>query len=87
MSSPPTTLKRYGSVEYEAMLVAMAHPPNWSVKTMLLRFAEENGCQTVFVVTGAALESFGSCDLWRIYAVTVPGKCVRQRQGPSKYGV
>ena len=82
-----TALKRTGKFAYQAMLVAKALPPNWGRSTLLLRFTEKTGVSTVFIVTGDAIEKFDSCDMWRIYDMELPGKCVKQSEGIKRYGV
>ena len=82
-----TSLRRVGSNEYSAMLVASGKPANWSNETLLLRFVEKNGASTPFFLTGEALQQFKKCEQWCIYDITVPGKCVKTSSGVSKYGV
>ena len=87
MSASATTLRRIGQSSYVGMLLAKASPPGWAKSTLLLRFAEENGINTVFVLTDAACDKFASCEVWRIYAMEVPGKCVKTVDSGRKDGV
>ena len=87
MGEPLTALKRTGVTQYCGMLVASALPKNWNTDTSLMRFVEENGASTTFYFTGGALEQFKLCEQWRIYKMTVPGKCVKTSDGTSKFGV
>ena len=41
----------------------------------------------VFRAIGGAIPQFDQCELWRIYDVEVPGKCVRRAEALRKYGV
>jgi len=83
-----TSLKRVGQSNYNAMLLTIASPPGWSKRTLLLRFTEESGKQTVFVVTGdEAIKGFETCEKGRIYDMVIPGKCVKQSDCTKKYGV
>ena len=82
-----TSLQRFGVTKYCAMCVAKTTPKGWSKPTLLLRFCEQSGANIAFVVTGDALEVMTPCELWRIYDIDVPGKCVKMRGGASKYGV
>ena len=47
-------LKPTGISSYTAMVVAMGKPAKWGEKTLLVRFVEQNGQSTVFVISGAA---------------------------------
>ena len=87
MASPATALKRTGTTQYKAMLAGRAAPVGWSKKTLLLNFVEETGASATFVVTGDALASFEPCELWRVYDMVVPGKCVHVLAGAVKHGV
>ena len=81
-----TTLKRFGKTNYSGMLTAIG-TPHWAEETKLLRFVEKNGCSTVFTITKEALRSFSHMEMWRIYDIEVPGKCVRTCTNQSKTGV
>ena len=70
------------------MLVAIARPEGWKKEQMLMRFEEENGTSTVFVVEDKALASFADCELWRIYDIAVSGRCVRIKSAAEqRFGV
>ena len=69
------------------MLVGKATPPNWARYTLLLRFLDNDGRDTVFVVSEEALHKFGECELWRAYDMVVPGKCVKRGSSEARYGV
>ena len=73
--------------QYCGMLVCRAEPKNWLRDEMLLRFVEESNANTVFVVTGAALEQFRFCEPWGIYEFSVSGFTLKTSQGVKKYGV
>ena len=47
---PPTSLRRIGQTEFVASVVGKARPRKWKLPTLLLRFVEANGAQTVFIV-------------------------------------
>jgi len=82
-----STLKKYGTSTYTGMLVAKDTPSNWSTETLLLRFEEENGINTVFSVTGAAKDLFESCEKRRVYTMDIQGKCVKTSSSQKYYGV
>ena len=86
-SSTGTSLRRVGNTSYNGMLVANVQPEGRPKKQMLMRFEEENGTSTVFIVEGKALESFKDCELWRIYDVAVTGRCVKSSVGEQRFGV
>ena len=69
------------------MLVGKATPPNWARDTLLLRFLDRDGRDTVFVVSDEALHKFGECELWRAYDLVVPGECVKRGSSEARYGV
>ena len=71
-----TTLKRCGKSSYCGMLTSSGKP-NWNEEAMLLRFVEENGCSTLFLVSGAALQQFAELEKERIYDIEIPGACVK----------
>ncbi len=56
-------------------------------EVMLLRFIQGSGASVVFRAIGDAIPQFDQCELWRIYDVEVPGKCVRRAEALRKYGV
>ena len=87
MAATSTSLKRTGTSAYSAIVVAKASPANWGEETLLLRFMEQTGKNTVFVISGAALNDFKSCDVGCTYDMQIPGKCLRQRDSKKKYGV
>ena len=82
-----TSLKRTGTSKYCGMLVSKAQPPNWATNVLLLRFIEENNCNTVFIMSDKARDQFSSCELWRVYEFTVSGSTVKKSSGAHKYGV
>ena len=82
-----TTLKRTRTSTYSATLAAKNEPANWAKPTLLLHFVEQSHASTVFVATDAARHQFLSCEVFRIYLMDVPGKCVRNCSGEQKYGV
>ena len=82
-----TSLKRTGISPYTAMVAAIAKPADWNPETLLIRFVEQNGYSTVFVVSGAALDDFKACEQWRIYDMQIPGKCLRQQASMKRFGV
>ena len=69
------------------MLVGKETPPNRARDTLLLRFLDSDGRDTVFVVSDEALHKFGECELWRAYDMVVPGKCVKRGSSEARYGV
>ena len=69
------------------MLVCNAKPANFAKETLLLRFVEENGTSTAFALTDKAKEQFEPCELWRIYDIELPGACVKQSSGSSRFGI
>ncbi len=79
-------LKRTGSFDYVAMLVAKSKPHGWQPETLLLRFVEQNGASSMFTVTGDGIGSFDACELFRIYEMPLNGRCVRSSKGANKYG-
>ena len=81
-----TTLKRCGKNTYCGMLTSSGKP-NWNEETMLLRFVEENGCSTLFLVSGAALQQFAELEKERIYDIEMPGACVKSCNTQKKYGI
>ena len=85
--SMASQLKRAGSFNYVAMLVAKAKPRGWQRETLLLRFVEQNGVSSMFIVTGDGIYNFDVCELLRIYEMPLTGRCVRSSQGANKYGV
>ena len=80
-------LKPTGISSYTAMVVAMGKPAKWGEKTLLVRFVEQNGQSTVFVISGAALGAFETCEQWCIYDMQVPGKCLKRRDSRKRFGV
>ena len=81
-----STLKRTGISDYSAML-AVRYDTNWESKAILMRFIEENGISTVFVLTGEGANPFQKCEQWRVYDMLIPGKCVKSSASFAKYGV
>ena len=72
------------SGKYSGILVAKGEPAKWSAETLLLRFVEENNADTVFILTGKALEQFRSCETWRAYEFTVNGSAVKKSGGDDE---
>ena len=85
--SMASRLKRAGSFNYVAMLVAKAKPRGWQRETLLLRFVEQNGVSSMFTVAGDGIHNFDVCELLRIYEMPLTDRCVRSSQGANKYGV
>ena len=85
--SRATGIKKYGKSVVSVMVTAKATPKNWSEETNLFRMTEENGINTVFVVTGEALTCFKGCETWKIFDVEILGKCVKMSDGFTKYGI
>ena len=81
-----TSLKRFGKNNYNAMIVGKSSPSGWSEETLFVRFVEQNGTNTMFIITGEALNIFKSCEKWLIYDMEIHGKCVRQCPCQEKYG-
>ena len=81
-----TSLKRWGTNSFQGMLVAQGQP-QWAEKTVLMRFMEREGCSTPFIISKDALKSFVSVEMWRIYDIVVPGKCVKNCNALDKYGI
>ncbi len=81
-----SAIKRTGKSKCTGMLVSKCKP-KWATEVTLLRFVEENCADAVFKATEAAIPQFDQCELWRIYDVEVPGKCVRRVEALKKYGV
>ena len=81
-----SALRRTGTSGYTAMLAAR-YDTNWDSKAILLRFIEENGLSTVFVLTGEGAAPFKKCELGRVYDMLIPGKCVKSSDSLAKYGV
>lgn len=82
-----SSLKRTGSNKYVAMLVAKTLPANWSPRTLLLRFVEQNGASTCFRVSGDAIPSYDALEKWRIYDMTIAGSCVKTADAKHQVGV
>ena len=53
-----STLKRIGVSSYVAMLVAQCKSAKWNDGALLMRFVEQSGIRTAFIVTGAAVTVF-----------------------------
>ena len=70
-----------------AMLTAKEEPHNWANKVLLLRWVEKNGLETVFTVTDKAKDLLQSCELFKIYTLTLAGKCVRSSTSLKTFGV
>ena len=87
MAMASGSLKRVGTNKYTAMLVASGAPPRWSQNTLLRRFVDQAGLSTAFVVTDTAIPLFQSLEMNRVYAMDVPGACVKSSKGSSHYGV
>ena len=72
---------------YEAVLVAQCKPASWNDGALVMRFVEQSGLSTVFIVTGSAVSAFEKLELWRIYEMQVPGKFVRQKNSQLSFGI
>ena len=83
-SSMMSAIKRTGKCT--GMLVSRCRQTR-ATEVMLLRFIQGNGASVVFRAIGAAIPQFDQCELWRIYDVEVPGKCVRRVEALKNYGV
>ena len=68
------------------MIVGMNSPSGWSEEALFVRFVEQNCTNTMFIITGEALDIFKSCEKWIIYDMEIHGKCVRQCPCQEKYG-
>ena len=80
-----TVLKRVGSNEYTGMLLVKMEFPLWKRTTLLARFMEKNGANTLFTCWGDACKQFAAFEIGRIYDLKIAGKCVKTNEG--KYGV
>ena len=69
------------------MLVVKVAPSNWKKETLFMHFVEDNGASTVFTVYDQALQEFSKCELYRIYDMNIPGKCVHQCHGKQQHAV
>ena len=81
-----SSLSRTQKVMFTGMLTA-ATEPNWSEPAYLLRFTEQQGTNTMFVVNKDAIKSFKALEVDRIYTFEVPGRCVKSNQKGVKFGV
>ena len=72
---------------YVAVLVAQCKPANWNDGALLMRFVEQSGISTAFIVSGAAVSVFEKLESWRIYEMQVPGECVRQTNSQQSFGI
>ena len=45
-----SSLKRFGQNAFTGMLVASESPAGWNEETLILRFAEQNGINTFFLL-------------------------------------
>ena len=68
-------------------MLTAATEPNWSYPAYLLRFTEQQGTNTMFVVNKDAIKSFKALEVDRIYTFEVPGRCVKSNQKGVKFGV
>ena len=66
VDSQVTSIKKYRKSVVSVVVTAKAIPKNWSEETNLFRMTEENGINTVFVVTGEALDCFKGCEPWKL---------------------
>jgi hypothetical protein len=82
-----SSLKRTGVSSYIAMVVTKSTPLNWNAETLLIRFVDNSGTSTVFVISGDALPIFKKLEQWRIYELQIPGKCVRQKNSMLTFGI
>ena len=81
-----SALKRTGTSAYSATLAAR-YDTNWDSKAILMRFIEENGISTVFVLPGEGVDPFKKCEQRCVYDMQIPGKCVKGSASFAKYGV
>ena len=81
-----SSLSRTQKVMFTGMLTAAAEP-NWSEPAYLLRFTEQQGTNTMFVVNKDAIKNFKPLEVDRIYTFEVPGRCVKSNQKGVKFGV
>jgi hypothetical protein len=81
-----SALKCTGTFAYLAMRAARSDT-NWDSKAILMRFIEENGILTVLMLTGEGVDPFKKCEQWRVYAMQIPGRCVKSCASFAKYGV
>ena len=85
---PRTSLRRIGQTEFVASVVGKARPQKWKLPTLLLRFVEANGAQTVFTVTGDALDLFDKvCQLYKTYKMVISAASVKRTSHNEKFGV
>ncbi len=84
---PRTSLRMFGDTEFVASLVGSAWKPHWTTATLLLRFVESNGAQTVFRVTGDALVVFDKCKLYKTYKMMIGAGSVKRTAGNEVHGV
>ena len=84
---PRTSLRRIGETEFVASVVGKVRPQKWKLPTLLLRFVESNGAQTVFTVTGDALAVFDRCELYKTYTMLISGTSVKRTTRNEKFGV
>ena len=75
---PRTSLRRIGETEFVASVVGKVRPQKWKLPTLLLRFVESNGAQTVFIVTGDALAVFDRCELYKTYKMLISAASVKR---------
>ena len=73
--------------EYVGMLLMKVDQPSWQTPTLLSRFANQGGTETMFLLTSAARTQFLSMDETRIYKIKVKGACVKNNSQGLKYGV
>ena len=62
-------LKRAGTDEYHAMLVCKQMQTEWSSKTLMVRFVEQNGANTRILATGDANTQMNDLANFRIYTL------------------
>ena len=82
-----STLKRSGVTSYVGMLVVVCEPTGWNTPTLLCRFVEKTGANSVFIITGEAIEQFRALEMFRIYSMTISPKCLKKSEGEKKWGV
>jgi len=82
-----STLKRIGVSSYVAMLVAQCKSAKWNDGALLMRFVEQSGISTAFIVTGAAVTVFEKLESGCIYELQVPGKCVSQKNSHLSFDI
>ena len=83
-----TILKRGLAVNsYEGMLLKTRDQPEWRTPTLLVRFVNATGVETLFILTGPAREQFQGLEATRIYNMGIKGTCVRNNVRGRKYGI